>query len=160
MGQMERRAFIKSALGGGVLLLTGRDSWSKPYDSVPRPNTRAAFRATSEAEVLHHLFGEAPRQASKQIKLWAPDVTTTYLQLPVKIAADLPGARAIALTVQRASTPLAAFVLLSGASCFFTTRLLLNETTRLSAHVLGIKAVFSAATMVRVTRGGYGMHLR
>lgn len=157
---MHRRALLKSAVGGGVLLLTGLNGWSKPYASIPRPNTTAAFKAKSEADALRHLFGNAPRQASPRIKLWAPYVTTPDLQLPVRVAASLPGARAIALTVQRADTPLAAFVLLSGASCFFTTRLTLNQTSRLSAHVLADSAVFSATTLVKVTRGEYGMHFK
>lgn len=154
---MDRRTLLKSALGGGILLVSGYSGWSRP---IPSPNTEAAFAAATEPEVFKHLFGRSQSETSSQVRLATPLVTAAGLPLPVTVCSSMKNASALAITIERTEKPLAAYVQLSGASCFFRTHLKLEKTAIIKAHVLTADGLFSAARKVKVTRGGYGMHLQ
>jgi predicted secreted protein len=157
---MDRRSLLKSALGGGILILTGLPAASRPIAGIGATDIEAALGASSEQEALRILFGQPQSQPSSSVKIAAPYLTTPGMPFSATISADLKNARTVALTLDRAAHPLAAFVRLSGAPCFFSTRLQLPETMTVTAHVQTDDGVFSASRTVKVTNGGYGMWLR
>ncbi len=154
---MDRRTLLKGAIGSGALLVSGTTCWSRPVPPLAGRTIKAAFGTVSEPEVLNMLFGGVRAKPSSRVTVMAPFVTSPALAATVKVISSLDGARAIALTIKQAEHPLAAFVRLSGAPCFFSTRIQMEQTSPVSAYVLTDSGVFGTSTRVKVTQGGHGI---
>lgn len=156
---MNRRTLLKTALGGSVLLLAGGSVQPRAAIRHSKAIISAAFQASNEADVLRLLFGDVRPRSSGQVNIAAPFLTSPGLPAIIRVESAARNARAIALTAEKAEHPLVAFVKLTGASCFFSTRIALAQTTLVSAYILTDSEVLYSARKIKVTEGGYGMHV-
>jgi len=153
---MDRRLFLTGILASGVGL-TGK-AWAVQGPSLiaGEPQVGRAILADSESKALMALFGTHRAQPCEFMRVSAPHIALRGLDIQVEVRCAGRPARALALIVQDAEQPLAAFVRFSGARNYFSTALCLEQTSRLVAYVQNTDGLFSASTLVKVTRGGYG----
>jgi len=156
---MKRRQFIKSAIAGGLLIVGAAQVAAIPKPARHVPDVARAFASTTEVDVLAALFGTTKSMSNKQLKLFAPFIATPGLGVQIKVRSDLAGAKSLAVVVQDAARPLAAYVHLSGARRRFSSTLALEKTSLVSVYVMTDHGVYSTSFNIKVSRGGYGTNL-
>lgn len=155
---MDRRLFLTGTGLGSLVLLAGQFKFPSQPMALEAGDIPAAFDAGTEGEVLSQLFGVTHSVPSDEIKLSAPSTTTAALGAQIEVRSYFTDAEAIAVTVDKSDRPLAAYVRLDRARCFFSTSIHVSETARVSAHVQTPRGIFNASEIVRITGGGFGMH--
>ncbi|MGE0320354.1 MAG: thiosulfate oxidation carrier protein SoxY [Hyphomicrobiaceae bacterium] len=156
---MKRRQFIKSAIACGLLMVGATQVAAIPEPTSHVPNVTRAFASGTEIDVLIALFGTTQSIPSGQLKLYAPFIATPGLGVQIKVRSDLVGAKAMAVVVQDAVRPLAAYVRLSGARSTFSSTLAFEKTSTVSVYVMTDHGVYSTSFNIKVSRGGYGTDL-
>lgn len=155
---MDRRHFLGGSAIGALLFFLGSNRLVTPSNAAANSILQAAFDARSEAEALVALFGTERSHPSDRINLSVPFVTDAALGAQIKIWSAIESPRAIAIMIRNSEHPLAAFVRLKKAPCFFATDIKVAKTTPVIAHVLTTDGLHSASKTVKVTNGGYGIY--
>lgn len=150
---MDRRTFIYSAAvftaaGAGLL---------QPEPVFASPWPESAFRRNAAlGEILNALYGTTKAQTSDAITLKAPLNAADGANVPVEVAATLPEVESIALVALKNPVPLITQLHLYNAAPWYSVRIKLAETTRVSAYVRSRGQLFVASRDVTVTVGGCG----
>ena len=155
---MDRRLFLGGSGIGTLLFFLGSNRLVTPPNAAANSIPQAAFDARSEADALVALFGTERSQPCDRINLTVPFVTDAALGAQIKIWSAIESPRAIAIMIRNSEHPLAAFVRLKKAQCFFATHIKVAKTTPVIAHVLTTDGLHSASKTVKVTNGGYGIY--
>jgi sulfur-oxidizing protein SoxY len=144
---LERSAQVATALAAaGLWPLSARAAWPQ-----------AAFDAKGMADAIKALGFAAP-QESKDVSLTAPDIAENGAVVPMACACALPGARRLALLVEKNPNTLAAvFELNDALEPAFATRVKLAQSSNVYAVALmSDGSALFAQKEVKVTLGGCG----
>jgi len=144
---LERGAQVAAALAvAGLWPLPARAAWPQ-----------AAFDAKGVADAVKALGFAAP-QESKDVSLTAPDIAENGAVVPMACACALPGAKRIALLVEKNPNTLAAvFDLNDAIEPAFATRVKLAQSSNVYAVALmSDGTALFAQKEVKVTLGGCG----
>jgi sulfur-oxidizing protein SoxY len=144
---LERSAKVAMALAAvGLWPMSARAAWPQ-----------AAFDAKGLADAVKALGFAAP-QESKDVSLTAPDIAENGAVVPVACACALPGAKRLALLVEKNPNTLAAvFDLNEALEPAFGTRVKLAQSSNVYAVALmGDGTALFAQKEVKVTLGGCG----
>lgn len=151
---MKRRSFLQGtliiAVGAGLL---------RPVDSLALADPLDAFAARSEADVLRVLFGSARALPSQDVRIDAPVQSMQDKATPLKVWCDLDEVAMIAIVTQNNQYPLNTFVRLFSAAGYYSTRIRLEQTSPVTAYAQAGGRVYSASAQIKVSQGGYGMHV-
>jgi sulfur-oxidizing protein SoxY len=154
---MKRRTFLKGTMAGSVLAVAAGSGLLKPTDVLAAAWPQNAFNAKSEADAVQALFGTADSSESGAITVKAPIQAENGSVVPVKVNANLDGVESIAIVVEKNPSPLATSVDLSGsASGFYSTRIKMGKTSKVTAYVKAGGKLHTASSTVKVTVGGCG----
>lgn len=150
---MKRRTLLK-----GALALTAGSGLLGPIPSLALPETMEVFTATSEAQVLKTLFGEARPIPDGAVRIEAPIQAMQGKPVPVKVSCVLDHVSMIAIVTANNRYPLNTYVKLIKAGGYYSTRIRMEQSSMVTAYVMANGDLFSAAMHIKVNRGGYGMH--
>jgi sulfur-oxidizing protein SoxY len=151
---MKRRSFLQATLSvaAGAALL-------RPADSRALADTADAFAARSEADVLRTLFGDASLVPGKHVRIEAPVQSMQDKATPVKVFCDLEDVTMIVILTRENRFPLNTYIRLFSAAGYYSTRIRLEKTSVVTACVQAGGDLYSASVRIKVTQGGYGMHI-
>jgi len=136
------------AAGAGLLTPTKVLAAAWPKD---------AFGAKSEADAVAALFGTSSASESSAVKITAPIQAENGSVVPVKVDSSLDGVEGIAVIVEKNPSPLATNVEMSGgASGYYSTRIKMGKTSKVTAYVKSGGKLHTASQTVKVTVGGCG----
>jgi sulfur-oxidizing protein SoxY len=151
---MKRRSFLQGSLviaaGAGLL---------RPVPSLASATTPDAFVARSEVDVLTTLFGNADALPSQDVKIEAPVQSIQDKATPLKVWCDLDGVATIAIVTRNNRFPLNTYIRLFAAAGYYSTRIRLEQSSPVTAYVQAGGRVYSASALIKVSPGGYGMHV-
>jgi sulfur-oxidizing protein SoxY len=154
---MKRRLFLKSSLAGSLVAVAAGAGLLKPVRVLAAVWPAAAFQAKSEADAVSSLFGTADAAANNAIKVTAPIQAENGSVVPVKVSAGLDNVESIAILVEKNPAALATSVNLSGGAVgFYSTRIKMGATSKVTAYVKAGGKLYTAFTTVKVTVGGCG----
>jgi sulfur-oxidizing protein SoxY len=154
---MKRRTFLKGTMAGGVLAVAAGAGLLKPARVLAAVWPEGAFQAKSEADAVSSLFGTADSAGSDAIKVTAPIQAENGSVVPVKVSANLDNVESIAILVEKNPSPLATSVDLSGGAVgFYSTRIKMGATSKVTAYVKAGGKLHTASATVKVTVGGCG----
>jgi len=141
-----RRALI-AVLAAGVL---------RPWAALAAAWNKDAFGAKTAADALKGIgaTGAAP---SNDILIEAPQIAENGAVVPVEIASNIPGTRAIAVLVDKNPFPLIArFDFMEGALPFVKLNVKMGETSDIRVIAEAGGRHYVATREVKVTIGGCG----
>lgn len=154
---MKRRTFMKGSLAGSVLAVAAGSGLLKPTDVLAAGWPKGAFGAQNEADMLSGLYGSSSASASKKISIKAPIQAENGGVVPIKVKTSLANVESIAVSVVKNPRPLATSVSLSGGAIgYYSTRIKMGKTSKVTAYVKASGKLHSASRMVKVTVGGCG----
>ena len=153
---LHRREFLRDMGQGGILaallssgLLTIPKAWAADRN-------QAAFAARTVEEAFAALGAGTPA-ASDEITLEAPEIAENGAVVPVNVATSIAGADAIAILVEKNPNALAAVTTIpAGTEAYVSTRVKMQQTSRVIALVRARGSFFMASKDVKVTLGGCG----
>jgi predicted secreted protein len=150
---MKRRSFLTGTLSiaAGIGLLM-------PVRSLAVPEPMDAFTARSEKDVLRALFWDARLKQSDAVKIEAPLQATKGKAIPFKVSCDLNEVEMIAILTANNRYPLNTYVSLFDADGYYSTRIRVEQTSKVTACIKAGGETYSASIHVKVNQGGYGMH--
>jgi sulfur-oxidizing protein SoxY len=144
---LSRGAEVAALLAGaGLLPPAAQAEWA-----------RAAFEAKGLGDVVKALGGSAPTE-SADVTLTAPDIAENGAVVPVGCACKLPGAKRLALLVEKnPNTLVAVFDLTDSVEPSIATRVKMGQTSNVIAVAMMAdgKVLFNQKE-VKVTLGGCG----
>lgn len=151
---MKRRSFLQGSLviaaGAGLL---------RSVDSLALAEPADAFSARSEADVVKALFGNSSVVPARDVRIEAPVQSMQDKATPLKVWCDLDDVAMIAIVTRHNRFPLNTFVRLFSAAGYYSTRIRLEQTSPVTAYVQAGDRVYSATAQIKVSQGGYGMHI-
>ncbi len=154
---MKRRTFLKGTLAGGVLTVAAGSGLLRPTEVFAASWPKAAFDAKTEADAVASLFGTSASSASSAIRIKAPIQAENGAVVPIKVQAEMDGVQSIAVVVAKNPRPLATSVdLSSGATGYYSTRIKMGKTSKVTAYVKAGGKLHTASKTVKVTVGGCG----
>jgi sulfur-oxidizing protein SoxY len=154
---MKRRTFLKGTLASGALAVAVGGGLLKPSNVMAAAWPKAAFDAEKTADAINALFGSSSTADNAAINLKAPIQAENGSVVPVKVTAGIDGVEGIAIIVDKNPRPLASSVDLgSGTSGYFSTRIKMGKTSKVTAVVKAGGKLHTASKTVKVTVGGCG----
>jgi sulfur-oxidizing protein SoxY len=151
---MKRRSFLQ-----GTLAIAAGAGLLRPFASLASVDLPDAFAARSEADVLMALFGSTDALPGKDVRIEAPVQSMQDKATPIKVWCDLDEVTMIAIVTRRNPFPLNTYIRLFAAAGYYSTRIRLEQSSLVTAYVQAGGQVYSAAAQIKVTQGGYGMHV-
>ena len=151
---MKRRDFLQ----GGLAIAAGA-GLLRPVAAPALAETADGFTARSEADVLHALFGDTPVLPGEQVRIEAPAQSMQGKATPLKVWCDLDDVSMIAIVTRENRFPLNTYVRLFSAAGFYSTRIRLEKTSQVTACVAAGGKLYTASVMIKLSQGGYGMHI-
>jgi sulfur-oxidizing protein SoxY len=154
---IKRRSFLKGTLAGGVLAVAAGTGLLKPTRVLAAAWPKSAFDAKTEADAVKDLFGTASAAPSNAVHMRAPIQAENAAVVQINVKADMDGVESIALVVEKNPSPLATSVDLSGgATGFYSTRIKMAKTSKITAYVKAGGKLHTVSKTVKVTVGGCG----
>lgn len=155
---MKRRTFLQGTLAGSALAVAAGAGLLTPTKVLAAAWPKDAFDAKKEADAVAALFGGGAATENSAVKVTAPIQAENGSVVPVKVEAPLDGVEGIAVMVEKNPSPLATSVAMSGgaASGYYSTRIKMGATSKVTAYVKAGGKLHSGATTVKVTVGGCG----
>jgi predicted secreted protein len=151
---MKRRSFLQ-----GSLVIAAGAGWLMPVPSRSSAVSPDAFVARSEVDVLTALFGSADALPSRDVKIEASVQSMRDKATPLKVWCDLDDVVTIAIVTRNNHFPLNTYIRLFAASGYYSTRIRLEQSSPVTAYVQAGERVYSASALIKVSQGGYGMHV-
>lgn len=151
---MKRRSFLQ----GGLVIAAGA-GLLRAVDSLALVKPPDAFSARSEADVVKALFGNSSVVPGKEVRIEAPVQSMQDKATPLKVWCDLDDVAMIAIVTRSNRFPLNTFVRLFSAVGYYSTRIRLEQTSPVTAYVQAGDRVYSATAQIKLSQGGYGMHV-
>ena len=145
---MQRRAFLQSMLGAGlVVLMAPMRAWAALWN-------KPAFESENVPGALQGL--QAPDEIpSGDIEIVAPERAENGAVVQVQVRSRIPNTEAIAILAEKNPTPLIAnFMFSNGAEPFVVTRIKMAETSNIQAIVKSGDKYYIAKRMVEVLENG------
>lgn len=156
---MKRRTFLRSSLTASTLAVATVAGLLKPVRVLAANWPRAAFSATTEANVIKALFGNMDASPSDAVKIEAP-MQGNGRSVPISVTVNLDNVEEIAIVTQGNPNPLNTLVQLSHATTgYYRTNIKMAKTSSVIAYVKAGGKLFSASTKVKIGVGGYGMNV-
>lgn len=153
MIDIERRKALKTGGGLGLLGVLAATGLVSAKNALAKKNV-LAFEAKTMDEALDALGAILPPN-SAAIQITAPETAENGAFVPVTISSTIPRTDQIFVFVDRNPTMLAArFVFPEGTEGFITTRIKMNETSKVIALVKADGKFYRAAREVKVVLGG------
>lgn len=157
---MNRRLFLqKTALGGGLVAITGT-SLLRPLRLRAGTVTDTVFSADNDAAVLRGLFGDLQPVENDRIRIDLPGHAALGYGVALKTWADIDDIDTVAILTAGNAFPLNAYAMLSGARPYFSARIRVERSSAVSVYFGTADALYSATRQVKISTGGYGMHIR
>lgn len=144
---MDRRSFNQCLLAAGMLPATLAQALAGA--------TADPFHATTGDEVVRLLFNGVIAQESDDLSLRLPLQAQAGKAVAATVEFRRPGAQLIALVTDNNPLPLNGYLLLSGASGFFSTLIRVERNSRVSTYVKSADALYATTSQVKVSQGGY-----
>lgn len=147
-----RRMLVQLTALTGLMVSAGLVSFARAQEW-----NAAAFKARTLEDALKVLDSEGAPEISSFVKLSAPDVADNGALVPIGVETSLP-ATELAILVQKNPSPLAAlFLIPEGTEPFVTTRVKMNESSKVYALAKVEGRWLMASKDVVVTLGGCGV---
>lgn len=151
---MKRRSFLQ-----GTLAIAAGSGLLRPVACLASADLPDAFAARSEADVLTALFGSVDVLPGKDVRIDAPVQSMRDKATPIKVWCDLEKVSMIAIVTRYNPFPLNTYIRLFEAAGYYSTRVRLAQSSPVTAYVQADGRVYSATAQIKVTQGGYGMHV-
>ena len=155
---MRRRAFLGGIASGGVLAISQAFLLYAPRNALAN-NSRDAFRATTESEILRHLFGTKSAIPSDAVLIDVPLQAMRGKPVPVKVRSEIEDTEMIAIVTRNNSRPLNCVVHLRGADAYYSAQLRLEGSSPVIAYAKAGDSLYSVSADIKLSSGGYGTHL-
>lgn len=152
---MHRRQLLANAAAFGLVTAAAPAIAFAPARASTRTMAEA-FTASSEAEALDILFPGLAGQAEDTVRLTLPWMAARGMPVVARVECDRKVTQAIAITAANAARPLVTLAILMGTTGSFSARIMVPETTPVTAWVLTEAGLLTASRTIKVTRGGYG----
>jgi len=156
MSTMQRRTFLQTSLGAGVIALAAGAGLLTPTRVQAAAWPKGAFEAKTVDEALKDLFGTTAAADSKLITIKAPIQAENGAVVPISVSTTLPNVEAIGIMVEKNPQPLVASVQLTGAEGYFSARMKMGKTSDVKVYVKSGGKLYMASQQIKVTVGGCG----
>jgi sulfur-oxidizing protein SoxY len=153
---MKRRTFVSCGLFSGSLAMALCSGLVYPALALANAWPRNLFQTKSAKDVIHGLFDNETAIASDAVKVSAP-VQSDGMAVPIKVQAKFDGIDTIAIITENKNSPLASVAYFSGPVSGYSIRIRVANTSTVTAFIKANGKLYSAATRVKITKGGYGM---
>jgi sulfur-oxidizing protein SoxY len=152
----ERRAFVRSASGAGVLAILAAGGFFPSAKASAELWNKIAFEADSLEDALNVLVDSPPHE-STDVTIVAPDIAENGAVVPVGVIATMDNVESIAILCEANPHPLAAiYEIPDGTHADVKTRVKMARTSNVLVLVKAGGRVHLARKEIKVTRGGCG----
>jgi len=154
---MKRRVFLKKSLIGSAMALTAGYGLLRSVVATALEWPKTVFDQETEADAVKALFGDTPIVESADVVIKAPLQAENGAVVPIKVTTARADAESIAIMVEKNPVPYITSVNLGqGSSGFYSARIKMGETSKVSCYVKAGNEVLMAAQEIKVTVGGCG----
>ncbi len=151
-----RREFLRGIGRGGLVAAL----LSSGLLSIPRAWAATRNQAAFDAKTVEDAFaalGAGTPQQSAEITLEAPEIAENGAVVPITVTSAIAGTEAVAILVEKNPNALAAVTMTPmGTEPYVSTRVKMQQTSRVIALVRAKGGFFMASKDVKVTLGGCG----
>lgn len=152
----ERRAFLKTAGSGAILLAASAIGLLKPLSAWALTWNKAAFSAKTKEKAMSEA-GYGGAIESSDIVLTVPDIAEDGSMVKVEALSKIPGTVSMAFFAEKNPNPLVAEYLFSGATLpYMVTHIKMAKTSVFRVAVKADGKVYTAGKEIKVTIGGCG----
>jgi len=152
----DRREFLQDVGRGGLLAALLSSGVLSASQAWAAERNQAAADAKTVDEALRALGATAPT-VSEAIKLVTPEIAENGAVVPVSVTSEIPGTEAIALLIEKNPFPLVATTrILDGTEPYISSRVKMQETSKIIVLVRAKTGFFVTSKEVKVTLGGCG----
>lgn len=153
MNTHSRRNFLKAVSAFG--LLAGA-ALLKPLRALAAEWPKAAFEAKKLDDAVSAAFGTGSTTASAAVRIKAQPQAENGAVVPISVSTDLANVEAIAIFVEKNTSPMIAYATFYGADAYLSARMKMAQSSDVLVVVKAGGKLHSARTNIKVTVGGCG----